>query len=240
MRILQLNAWTGRMKGALVRFFEHEDFDVICLQEAVWGQNKLLENFAATVDQIKEAGKFDHDFRAANWGLEVADFTMEQGNAILSRENFAEQKLEITHGEYRNLETMEDVRRQRYTLQIAKLENGLNIVNHHGFWRPSPVGDETTVESMKKAAEFIRKLEGPIVMCGDLNVIHESPAMRELDFLRDLTSENGIKNTLSGLKFDGEVACDHILVSPEVKVKNFRVLDTLVSDHWGLEVEVEV
>jgi endonuclease/exonuclease/phosphatase family metal-dependent hydrolase len=63
--------------------------------------------------------------------------------------------------------------------------------------------------------------------------------MRELDFLHDLTHEKGIKNTLSGLKFNGEVACDHILVNDLVKVKRFEVLGDLVSDHKALVLETK-
>ena len=76
-------------------------------------------------------------------------------------------------------------------------------------------------------------------MCGDLNIIHDSPAMRELDFLRDLTDEYKIDNTITGLKFDGKVACDHILVSDDVKVKNFGVLPDLISDHKPLVIETD-
>ena len=31
MKILQLNAWTGRIKGALGEFLQKNDYDVICL-----------------------------------------------------------------------------------------------------------------------------------------------------------------------------------------------------------------
>jgi endonuclease/exonuclease/phosphatase family metal-dependent hydrolase len=76
-------------------------------------------------------------------------------------------------------------------------------------------------------------------MCGDLNIIHEAPAMREIDFLRDLTEENNIKNTLSGLKFNGEVACDHILVNDLIEVQHFEVLDDLISDHKALAIDIK-
>ena len=86
-------------------------------------------------------------------------------------------------------------------------------------------------------AGMVRELSGPVVICGDLNIVHEAPAMRELDFLRDLTYEYHIDNTLSGLKFDGKVACDHILVNDKVEVQNFSVLDDIVSDHKPLMAE---
>ena len=240
MKILQLNAWTGRIKGALGEFLQKNDYDVICLQEAVWNDNRLLENFTLTVDQIKEKSGLKHDYRSANFEIEAFGSVIKQGNVILSREEIVEQETKIVHGEYLSLKSLEDVKKQGYTLQIVKLKSGLNIVNHHGYWLKTPVGDEETVAAMQKVAESVHQIEGPVVMCGDLNIIHASPAMRELDFMRDLTDEFGYKNTLNGLKFGGEVACDHILVSEEVKVEKFEVLDNLISDHKALVAEIAI
>ena len=242
MKILQLNVWTGRIKGALVEFFRKNDFDVICIQEAVWAEKRRdrLENFFVTVEQIKEASGLKYEMRSSNWKMNVFSDgdVMEQGNVILSREKIVDKRAEIVYGDDLLVSVAEDFWRHAYTLQIAKLANGLTVVNHHGYWQPNPIGNETTIEVMKKVAKAVRKIDGPIVMCGDLNIIHESPAMRELDFLHDLTEENGINNTLSGLKFNGEVACDHILVNDLVKVANFEVLSDLVSDHKALVAEI--
>jgi endonuclease/exonuclease/phosphatase family metal-dependent hydrolase len=93
---------------------------------------------------------------------------------------------------------------------------------------------------MARVASHLRKLSGPLVVCGDFNIIHESIAMRPLDFLTDLTHEHGIKNTLTGLKFNGSVACDHILVNDQVSVKDFQVLDAVVSDHKALMPEIDI
>ena len=241
MKILQLNVWTGRIKGALLDFFKTHDFDVICLQEAVWANdNERLANFFATVEQIKEASGLKYELKSSNWGMEVfADDRMEQGNVILSRYPIVREESKLVHGEYGVVKTVKDFYEHAYTLQIAELENGVTIVNHHGYLQPTPVGNETTVEVMKKVAGVVREIKGPMVMCGDLNIIHEAPAMREIDFLRDLTAENGIKNTLSGLKFNGEVACDHILVNDLVEVARFEMLPDLVSDHRALTAEIK-
>lgn len=243
MRILQLNVWTGRIKGALLEFLKKSDFDVICIQEAVWGGRQAeLENFFATVEQLKEASGLKYDSRSSNWGMKIfsGDNIMEQGNAILSKDDFIEKKDEVVHNEYSVVRSAQDFYEHAYTVQVAKLKSGLNIVNHHGYWKPTPMGDEATVEVMKKVANIVKGLKGPVVMCGDLNIVHESPAMRELDFLHDLTYEHSIDNTLSGLKFNGKVACDHILVSDDVAVKDFRVLNDIVSDHKALVVEIAI
>ena len=244
MRILQLNVWTGRIKGALLDFLRNNDFDVICIQEAAWSNSKQkeLENFFATVDQIKEASGLRYESRSSNWGMRIftEDNIMEQGNVILCKSEIVEDRNELVHNEYHVIEDVQDFYEHAYTLQIAKLKSGVIIVNHHGYWKPTPMGDEVTVKVMQKVADIIKELTGPIIMCGDLNIIHEAPAMRELDFLRDLTFEYGIDNTLSGLKFNGKVACDHILVNDAVRVKRFRVLDDIVSDHKALVAEVVI
>lgn len=168
------------------------------------------------------------------------DNIMEQSNVILSKSEIAEERNDLVHNEYGIVESVQDFYEHVYTLQVAKLKNGLNVVNHHGYWKPTPMGDETTVKVMRKVANIVKSLDGPIVMCGDFNIVHEATAMRELDFLRDLTYEYGIDNTLSGLKFNGKVACDHILVNDAVQVEDFRVLDDIVSDHKALVAEIVI
>ena len=242
MRILQLNVWTGRIRGALDTFFKQNQFDVICLQEAVWSnKDELLRHFSVTVDEIKELTGLKYEARSSNWGLKFGGEggIIEQGNVILSREEIVSEKAETVYDEYKVVETVKDLRNHCYTVQVAQLANGVTIVNHHGYWLPTPVGDETTTSVMQKVADIVREINGPLVMCGDLNVIHAAPAMRELDFLRDLTDEYKIDSTLAGVKFDKKVACDHILVNDGVVVRSFEVLDKLVSDHKALVAEIE-
>ena len=244
MKILQLNVWTGRINGALLDFIKSHDFDVICMQEAVWGDGyqKELENFFATADQIKDASGLKYDSRSSNWGMKIfaEDNIMEQGNLILSKDEILEERIETVHNQYGIVRDAQDFYEHAYTLQVAKLKSGVTIVNHHGYWKPTPLGNDTTVEVMKRVAGIVCGLNGPVVMCGDLNIVHEAPAMRELDFLRDLTHEYHIDNTLSGLKFNGKVACDHILVNEDVEVQDFRVLNNIVSDHKPLLVEIDI
>lgn len=241
MKILQLNVWDGRIKGALPKFIEENDFDIICMQEALWTKDDeaLLAHFVATTDQIKSLSGLEYESRASNWGLKTIGGQIEQGNVVLSREPIINERIETVYGAYQACETVDGLIDHCYTLQIVKLKSGITVVNHHGYWLPTPVGDETTVEVMEIVASHIKNIDGPLVMCGDLNIIHESPAMRPLDFLRDLTHEYQIETTLANLKFDGAVACDHVLVSPEIKVNDFSCLNVTVSDHKPLVAVIE-
>lgn len=240
-KILQLNVWTGRIKGRLLEFIKENDFDLICIQEAVWSENEeVLKIFSATVNQIKECSNLQYESRAANWYTEAFHSIIYQGNVILSREEIIDENVELVYGEEKLAENAKDLLDHCYKAQLIKLKNGLNVVNYHGYWLPNPIGDETTIKVMQNVTKMIKKATGPLVMCGDLNIIHESPAMRELDFLKDLTHEYHIDNTLNGLKFNGKVACDHILTSNDIETIKFNVIDDPVSDHKALIATIRI
>ncbi|MBR5670103.1 endonuclease/exonuclease/phosphatase family protein [Candidatus Saccharibacteria bacterium] len=246
MKVLQLNVWTGRLKGALTRFLREHDYDIICLQEAVWSEaDAFLGHHVDTVEDFKKASGLEYDARVSNWGIDLLGgrSTMEQGNVILSRYPIVEVEKKLIHGVYNpkmefNLKNGADDDQGYYALKV-KLENGLTVLCYHGYWKPDPIGDEVTVECMRKAADMIRDEAGPVLMCGDLNVDTTSPAMRELDFLTDLTAITDTKQTLMNLKFIKDVACDHILISDGVKWSNFEVHKELVSDHAAVSVELD-
>ena len=239
LKILQLNAWTGRIKGAIIDFIKNGDFDVVCLQEAVWSDDITLTNFFATVDEIKEKCGYPYDVRGSNWGMRIfsENNIMEQGNVILSRKPFESTEVKDIDGEYQIASTIEDFHYHLLTALKVKID-GLTIFNYHGYWDKNPLGNQETVRVTKKLAEFIKESDSPLVLCSDFNIIHESPAMRELDFLHDLTHEYRIDNTLAGLKFDGKVACDHIMITDDIEVKSFTVEDRIVSDHKALVAEI--
>lgn len=240
MKVLQLNVWMGKVEGTLQRFLEQNDFDVICLQEVMASENQTthLSRLCFDLSRIVKASRMPHCFFAPNFSSRLGNGSFELGNAILSRAPIVEQTSEFIHGEFLENVVLGESPANNLNLQLAKLENGATIVNHHGFWRPNPMGDEESVKAFQKVGEIVRQIEGPLVMCGDLNIVHSSPAFRPLDFLRDLTDEYQVETTLSGLKFDGAVACDHILVNDLVEVQDFTVRPELVSDHLAVTAEV--
>lgn len=242
MKILQMNVWTGRIKGAIERFLKENDFDVICMQEAVWSGDipELLDYYCTSVEQIKEASGLQYDFRSSAYYLEAMGGRIEQGIVILSRSSIVESESKHILGEYKRINDVYNSNNHNYCAQKVALENGFVVVNYHGYWQSNPIGNETTVECMRKVADMIRDEDRPTVMCGDLNVVAESPAMRELDFMRNLTAENNIKQTLQNLKFVKDVACDHILINEKVSAKNYQVHDQLVSDHKAVSAEIEI
>lgn len=242
MKILQLNVWMGKVEGNLRRFLENNDFDIICMQEVFASKNceQHLSRLCFDLSQIQKASRLEHAFFSPNWSFDLADGECSLGNLILSKIPIAKTHSEFIHGEYKTHFRLGKEVGNNLNIQIAKLENGITVVNHHGFWRPDPIGDTDTVKAFEKVGEIVGQIDGPLVMCGDLNIIHDSPAMRPLDFLRDLTHEHQIKNTLSGLKYNGEVACDHILINDFIKTESFIVHSEIISDHLALSADLSI
>ena len=246
MKILQLNGWTGRIKDGLSRFIADGEYDVVCMQEAVWSDdcNDFLEMYIDTVDKIKREAGFKYVFKSSNYGTKTlsGNCQFELGNVILSKIPFSNTEEKTVLGEYTVVTDMSNCKNtvdHCFTVQKATLDNGIAIVNYHGYWQKDPIGNETTVECMHKVADFIKENLCPTIMCGDLNVIHEAPAMRELDFMHDLTAEHNIKTTLRNVRFVKDVACDHILITDDLKSKNFKTISAAVSDHMALTAEIE-
>ena len=244
MKVVQLNIWMGKIEGQLERFFQNTDADVICMQEVINSDDTTLHVSRLWFDTsriLRANPDFKYHAYFPNWSTDIADGTMQMGNFVISKIPIVSTDSVFVNGKYTEHTILVQKPSNNSAVNIVRLENGITVVNHHGFWRKDPMGDEDSIRVFKKVGEVVEPLakEGPLVMCGDLNIINASPAFRSLDFLRDLTNENKVNNTLSGVKFNGKVPCDHILVNDEIKVESFKVLSEIVSDHLALEAEVE-
>ena len=94
---------------------------------------------------------------------------------------------------------------------------------------------------MKVVRDKIASQNGLCIFAGDLNVNPGTQTMRLFDgLLEDLTGTHKIKTTLSEFGKVPDVSPDHILVGTGIRVKQFRVLDTTVSDHKALALEFEI
>lgn len=175
------------------------------------------------------------------------------GNAIVSRFPIIEAETIEVHKSLAKTTLLPTNSGNQRNAQYARIEvpsgTQISVVNHHGYWEPTGMGSAVTVEKMRIVKEFTLSKPNPLIVCGDLNVIPESPAMRVWDkSFENLTATKNVKTTLSSLskaglksfKGDPNVACDHILISRGIAYTNFKVLDDLISDHLGLTVEIDV
>jgi len=117
---------------------------------------------------------------------------------------------------------------------------GHTICNFHGHWKPHTNKEDLPerIEQSKKIVEFLKPEKSKKILCGDFNLAPHTQSIRILeDGMRNLVKEYGITSTRSHYYTkDGKFA-DYILVSPEVEVKDFKVLPDVVSDHLPLYLE---
>lgn len=86
--------------------------------------------------------------------------------------------------------------------------------------------------------EYIKKLDGPVVLCGDFNLKPKSESLELINkILINHAKERGVITTRTPLTHKTEV-CDYIFTSPDIDVKEFQVLDDIVSDHKALVVVI--
>ena len=252
MKLIQINAWMGKLSPTLLRFLHKENPDFICVQEIFNSENDVpYPNRQINLGpEIRDL--FDipyHTYFSPRISIDIAGEERFFGNMIFSRLPFESTENFITFGEPSfNVSHKSPASNSAVGLQIVKIkidDQIMVLANHHGYWvggENGQLGDQESIKSLERAAEVLKKFSGsPLIFAGDLNVVNESPAMRPFDnFLTSLTVTYDIKNTLSGLKYDKPVACDHIMVNDKIAVKNFEVRNIIVSDHFPLIMEFDL
>lgn len=245
MKILQINIWAGRMARGLVRYIELEQPDVICMQEVFNGDFEVPcpDRMFDILSRIKQASGLEHEYFSMRYSIDVTGSTVPYGNAILSR--FPFESVRTIQTEHSVIEHMTAENSDPYinNLQVVTVEADQSvwtIANHHGHYKTDPNGDEESVGAMQRVAEELQGIDGPLVLCGDLNVWPESPVMRVFDgWLDDIVVHSGAKTTISHINVDRDVVCDHVLINDKVAVKSFKVDDVIISDHYPLVAELE-
>lgn len=248
MKIIQLNIWQGRLLHQAIRFLKDQDADIICLQEiyssSVKIESGIYEQFQMLELIRDQLPAYTFVFFDAVHSFNAGESVISWGNAILSKLPAEKVDTFFTYGEFTHLESWKDLESNTRNAQIVTVtdENKkFTLVNHHGYHRPTEMGDQTTVDTFQKLSDRLTDITGPILFCGDLNVRAESPAMRVFDErFTDLTAMYNIKDTLSSLGKVPNVPCDHILITPEVTVESFTVSEELISDHKALILECKL
>ena len=100
----------------------------------------------------------------------------------------------------------------------------LHILNHHGHRIDAhKLGDEETMRQMQQLAEYIKQLDGAVILCGDFNLSPKSEPIRRLDsVLRNLSVDYSLDTTRLRLTYKNEV-CDYIFVNEKIEVKAFSM-----------------
>lgn len=231
--------------GPIADFVRREKPDILCLQEVISlprGDDVIF----LSLDKLGQAfGSDCHTYYSPVFSFGFLRRRAEFGNAILSKLPYLEKQTHFTNGDYaENRDYIEDDINMR-NLQHVKIElsggKTLNVLNHHGYHiEHHKNGDEQTLRQCQFIADYIRTLDGPVILCGDFNLGTTSESIKEIDkVLTNLSSKNSLTTTRTPLSKKTEV-CDYIFVNDQIQVKNFATSSAVVSDHQALVLEFDV
>ena len=242
MKLIQLNIWAGRLNSPIEEFFQKQAADIYCLQEVIdipGGQGELF----TALEEIVELANLSSVYFSPAFGFNYDRRHGRLGNLIAAKQDFASTHHFFTSKEYNpNLDHILHDTNMR-NLQHVTFErpgDDLHVLNHHGYWvGEHKNGNKETLEACQTIVDYISKLKGQVILCGDFNLAPHSDSIELLNkALRNLSVEHRLQTTRTSLTHKREV-CDYIFVNDSVKVKSFKALDSIVSDHKALVLEFD-
>ena len=124
-------------------------------------------------------------------------------------------------------------------LEFDYQEKTYSILNFHGMWNGQGKTDSPKrIEQSNIVRKNFDEARGLKILCGDFNL---NPDTESVNILAkdnvDLIKRYNVNSTRSSYyKYEPKFA-DYVMVSPDVEIKDFKVLDDEVSDHLPLFVE---
>jgi len=257
MKLISLNIWGGQKHKELLEFIEkiNGQIDIICLQEVFKSDVNTFSrgskmNIYSDLEKILIDYKIVYAPTFTNYDLITkTDFDTSFGQATFVKKNI-DLISEGTVFTYKNFDKKEilyvDESGEYWDLPrnfhyIIAGENGKEflIANVHGFWKRGAKKDTSqSLAQSDKILELLDTFNGPKILCGDFNLAPETQSMRKLEKnLINLITKNNVQNTRSKFYTRNEKFADYILVSPDVKVEKFEVINEHVSDHLPLYLE---
>lgn len=240
MKLISLNTWGGILKDELREFILEQaaDTDIFCLQEifhnAVNARKVLGDIDINLYDTLAELLP---DYKGFYAPSQVDD----EGLAFFVKPHFNINEVgDVFVHRHLNAMENEDGTTIGRNIQFLKFNNDrqdYTVINFHGLWNGGGKTDSPDrIEQSRNIREFIDiQATGRVILVGDFNLEPdtESVAILEKD-MRNLIKEYGITSTRSHHYTKPVKFADYAIVSNELDVEKFEVLQDPVSDHLPL------
>lgn len=254
MKLICLNIWGGRAgKENLLAFFEkyRDTTEIFCLQE-VWKERyDQLEGKNAGGVPISNDHIMTHAFQDISAVLPDhvpyfhPSFLEHYGLCMFVRKGIevTENGDTFVHQERGFMPPEDEVGLHARNLQYITIQADAGprvIMNFHGLWNGKGKGDcDERLEQSDNIIEFVKSRTEQVVLCGDFNLTPDTESLRKIEAsgLRNLISAFGVISTRTSLYTKPERYADYAFVSPEITVKEFKVLPDEVSDHAPLYLD---
>lgn len=235
MKLICLNTGGGFVEKALHDFIiKHAaDIDIFCFQEVfykahVYSLGDIDQNLYTTISNLLPGHK----------GYYAPSQDNDEGIAIFVKDSL---KLDETgdvfvyrHHNAMEVENRKTLGRNIQYIQFMQNNQEYTVVNFHGLWNGAGKTDspDRLIQSWNIRGFIETKAKGKVILAGDFNLEPATESMTIIEKgMRNLIKENGITSTRSHLyKWENRFA-DYVIVSNDVMVARFEVLQDQVSDH---------
>lgn len=240
MKLITLNIWGAHVNTPLLEFIEsHRDIDIFCLQEVyhnapykISSEDRQVNlNIFSEIQQLlpDHVGFFrpvvENIFGLGIFVRNNIEVVKEGEVAIHENPHYCGRG--PTHS--RKLQWME----------CRSNDQTYAILNVHGLWNGMGKTDcPERIEQSQRIKAFLDSIPNPKILCGDLNLRPDTESLRMLESqMINLITSNQVTSTRTSLYPKPEKFADYILVSPEIKSKQFAVMREEVSDHAALYLD---
>lgn len=243
LKLITLNCWGDKVLDPLLDFLNRykATIDLFCFQEVFNGVEPSIVQpdgvpnlFSRLVEVLTEhVGYFS-----------LAEQTDMTGQATFVRDSILVGNV-ADHFIYRWRNAMVDnnpatTGRSLQYVQFTSKGKPFTVANMHGLWNGQGKYDSLDrIQQSLRVRDLMDRVRGPKVLCGDFNLLPTTGSLEIIENggLRNLVKDFEITSTRSKLYTKPEKYADYILVSPEVEVRDFKVLPDVVSDHLPLYLE---
>lgn len=257
MKLICLNTWGGHLYKPLINFIKDnsKDTDIFCLQEVfdTTSNIKTIEERRMNLyDEISKILRNHQGYFAPSLKDYVivsqsrivkTNFNLYSGLSI-----FVKKQINVdSNGDFFvhkdihtfNPDNLNTIPKNAQFITFTKSGKKFTICNLHGIWLKE--GKEDSPERLKqseKINEFLKKMPGGKILCGDLNLEISTQSIKILEKnMRNLIKEYKISTTRNSNFPGNEKFADYVFISPDIKVNDFAVPNIKVSDHLPMILE---
>lgn len=245
----------------IVEFLSEQNADIICLQEVSMHLDDTVLNMYKTKQYIDSKFSKKYPYRFFNPSIQSNHFKyndnfIKKYNGFTTTGEYLLSRFPILHGMnafvYKDFEYRTDWSKWPeddlpHAVQVAeiKCEHGsFQVANYHGIYRHDKLDDKHTINASHKIIDICSRKEIPTIICGDFNLLPDTESIQiiEKDY-QNLSKRFEIKSTIpdrKGLGVESGQVLDYIFVSDDIKIQNFKTINTKISDHLPLSLDFHI